>query len=62
MTYRLEPDGTWTVLCDTDESVIESGFIALGFAVEDVDQADCTSCAERRAEAASGIPREYAEG
>jgi hypothetical protein len=61
MTYRYEPDGTWTVLCDEDESVIESGFLTLAFAVEDVAEGDCTTCAERVAEAASGIPREYAE-
>lgn len=61
MTYRLEPDGTWTVLCDEDDSVIERGFLALHFAVEDVAPEDCIACTERRAEAASGIPPEYAE-
>lgn len=61
MTYRLEPDGTWTVLCDEDESVIERGFLTLPFAVEDVAAEDCTTCAERVAEARSGIPRAYAE-
>lgn len=59
--YRWEPDATWTVLCEEDESVIESGYYALADAVAEVSPEDCTTCAERAAEARSGIPREYAE-
>ena len=61
MTYRHEADGTWTVLCDEDESVIERGYYLLADAVAEVSAEDCTTCAERVAEAMSGIPREYAE-
>lgn len=62
MTYRWDAEArTWSVLCDEDESVIESGYYALADAAAEVSQDDCTTCAERQAEARSGIPREYAE-
>ena len=62
VTYRWDRDErTWAVICDEDESVIERGYHALSDAMTDVGPEDCTTCAERVAEARSGIPREYAE-
>lgn len=62
VTYRWDAEArTWAVICDEDESVIESGYYALADAAADVGPEDCTTCTERRAEAMSGIPREYAE-
>lgn len=61
MTYRFDTaTGTWTVVCEEDH-IIESGFLTLTFAMEDVTEDDCIGCTERRAEAQSGIPRDYAE-
>jgi hypothetical protein len=60
LTYREETDGTWTVLCDYGH-IIEEGYLALHYAVAEVSAEDCTGCAERVAEADSGIPRGYAE-
>jgi len=54
-------DRTWAVLCEDWEHVIESGYYALTDAMAEVSEGDCSGCAERQAEARSGIPREYAE-
>lgn len=62
MTYRLESDGTWTVVC-TCGDVIETGYLSLAYATQEVDEDErCSVCrSERLAEIRSGIPREYNE-